>query len=268
MSPQRRTRTTRWPRRPLLVLASAAAALALLLLVLPAHVDSQASQGSFSGRSSTFLERISDYDKRIANILRQIQYAIPKAKETVRKDIIDENSDKAIIGMANFLGMVFGIVAGADGNPDPKQWSQAGRIQVTAQAFYGYGYWGPFLLTFEAKTLPCGLEDLDEALDKYSFLTNMGHTFAFLDGYNVTLNGNPKKHIPNGSEPALLQYYAVELNHAMKRSLYCVTRKKCDNHEALYLSTLIDLYTQLISERLVATDTFMQNMYLKSLKKQ
>ena len=62
----------------------------------------------------------------------------------------------------------------------------------------------------------------DTALNKYSFLQNMGHTFAFLDVYDVSLNGNPKEHIPSGNEPAVLQYYAVELNHAMKRSLYCI----------------------------------------------
>ena len=56
--------------------------------------------------------------------------------------------------------MAFGIAAGAGGNPNTKEWSQAERIQVTAQALYGYGYWGPFLLEFEEKSLPCGQEDL------------------------------------------------------------------------------------------------------------
>ena len=44
-------------------------------------------------------------------------------------------------------------------------------------------------------------------------------------------------------------------------------QKKGDNQEALNLSTLIDLYTQLISERLAATDTELQKEYLKYLKK-
>lgn len=56
--------------------------------------------------------------------------------------------------------MAFGIAAGANGNPDTKEWSQGERLQVTAQALYGYGYWGPFLLEFEEKTLSCGQEDL------------------------------------------------------------------------------------------------------------
>ena len=49
----------------------------------------------------------------------------------------------------------------------------------------------------------------------------MKYTFSFLDGYDG-YNGNPKEYIPAGNEPAVLQYYAVELNHAMKRSLYCI----------------------------------------------
>lgn len=45
------------------------------------------------------------------------------------------------------------------------------------------------------------------------------------------------------------------------------TSRKGTNQEALNLSTLIDLYTQLISERLVVTDAVMQKMHLNSLKK-
>ena len=58
------------------------------------------------------------------------------------------------------ISVAFGIAAGANGNPNTKEWSQAERIQVTAQALYGYGYWGPFLLEFEEKTLTCGQEDM------------------------------------------------------------------------------------------------------------
>ena len=67
---------------------------------------------------------------------------------------------------------------------------------------------------------PCSKQD--EQLDKYGFLRDMKHTFSFLDGYDGISNGNPKDYIPSGNEPAVLQYYAVELNHAMKRALYCI----------------------------------------------
>ena len=33
-------------------------------------------------------------------------------------------------------------------------------FQVSAQALYGYGYWGPFLLEFEEARLDCGEYDL------------------------------------------------------------------------------------------------------------
>ena len=45
--------------------------------------------------------------------------------------------------------MVFGIAAGSNGNPNFGQLEEGAQIQVIAQALYGYGYWGPFLLTFD-----------------------------------------------------------------------------------------------------------------------
>ena len=53
----------------------------------------------------------------------------------------------------------------------------------------------------------------------------------------------------------------------MELSLTSQTSRKSSNQEALNLSTLIDLYTQLLSERLAATDTFMTAEHLKYLKK-
>ena len=41
---------------------------------------------------------------RIENTLRQIQYAIQKARDSVESDIMESNKDKAILGIANFLG--------------------------------------------------------------------------------------------------------------------------------------------------------------------
>ena len=61
---------------------------------------------------------------------------------------------------SNHVAVVFGMAAGAEGNPNKSEWTEAQSIQVTAQALYGYGYWGPFLLEFEEKTLDCGVEDL------------------------------------------------------------------------------------------------------------
>ena len=41
---------------------------------------------------------------RIEKVLRQIQYAIPKTKDSVEEGIMKDNIDKAILGIANFLG--------------------------------------------------------------------------------------------------------------------------------------------------------------------
>ena len=63
----------------------------------------------------------------------------------------------------------------------------------------------------------------------------------------------------------LLENVIIILQH--KLFIPFQLQKKGDNQEALNLSTLIDLYTQLISERLAATDTELQKEYLKYLKK-
>ena len=94
---------------------------------------------------------------------------------------------------------------------------------MTAQALYGYGYAGQHWMDLEPKTLDCGQEDLDKALDRYSYLGNMARTFGFLDGYDVRVSGDPRKHLADPAmTPVVLQYYAVELNHAMQEALFCI----------------------------------------------
>lgn len=118
--------------------------------------------------------------------------------------------------------MLFGVAAGAGGNPNLGQISEGARTQVTAQLLYGYGYWGPFLLEFEESTLDCGTYDLKSVLEEYGFLTDMEHNYGYLNTYQ----GDPKHTLTDVTDPAVLQFYAVELNHAMKRALYCIVRKK------------------------------------------
>ena len=67
--------------------------------------------------------------------------------------------------------MLFGIASVSGGNPNFGQLGQGEQIQVTAQALYGYGYWGPFLLEFEEARLDCGSYNLDPILSEYGFLT-------------------------------------------------------------------------------------------------
>jgi len=81
-------------------------------------------------------------------------------------------------------------------------------------------------------------------LDEYAFLTDMSSNYGNL----------PSSGYGSSPDPTLLQYYAVELNHAMKRALYCIVSRKGGNQQALELNTTIDLYTQLLTERLAMTD--------------
>ena len=47
----------------------------------------------------------------------------------------------------------------------------------------------------------------------------MQRNYGYLDGYQ---GGNPREYLSDVTDPYVLQYYATELNHAMKRALYCV----------------------------------------------
>ena len=47
----------------------------------------------------------------------------------------------------------------------------------------------------------------------------MQRNYGYLETYQ---GGNPRDYLSDVSDPYVLQYYATELNHAMKRALYCV----------------------------------------------
>ena len=67
--------------------------------------------------------------------------------------------------------------------------------------------------------MTCGTYDLEEALHEYGFLTDMDHNYGYLNSYH---GGNPRSVLSDVSDPYVLQFYAVELKHAMKRALYCI----------------------------------------------
>jgi hypothetical protein len=69
--------------------------------------------------------------------------------------------------------VAFGIAAGANGNTNVAELTQGQKIQVTAQALYGYGYWGPFLLEFEDKNLECAQPDLGRIIFDKKALNNI-----------------------------------------------------------------------------------------------
>ena len=47
----------------------------------------------------------------------------------------------------------------------------------------------------------------------------MQRNYGYLDGYS---GSNPREYLTDVTDPYVLQYYATELNHAMKRALYCI----------------------------------------------
>ncbi|TRY75004.1 hypothetical protein TCAL_04943 [Tigriopus californicus] len=201
------------------------------------------------------MEAANGIDVRIAKVLEALELKILVAIDSIEKDITIANRDRVILGLSNFLGMVFGVFNGASGNPNLGELTLAEQIQVTAQLMYGYGYWGPFLLEFEPARLDCDRSDLEEALSEFAFLTDMAHNFGYLNDYAGT---RPKEQLPDTSDPVVLQYYTVELNHAIKRNLYCIIKRAGSNQDALEVTTFVDLYTMLITERLTMTDVALQ----------
>ncbi len=205
--------------------------------------------------ASDYLRAASSLDERLETVLNQLRHNIHKAVDSVEADIAVGNRDKVILGLANLFGSLFGVALATEGNPNLGEITRGQRTQVAAQVLYGYGYWGPFLLEFEEARLDCNKYDLETALAEFGFLTDMATNYGYLENYGS--GGDPRAHLNDVTEPAVLQYYAVELNHAMKRALYCIVSRKGSNQQALEVNTLIDLYTQLLSERLAMTDEAM-----------
>ena len=100
--------------------------------------------------------------------------------------------------------MVFGVLKATSGSTDWDSVSTGNKIQVFAQILYGYGYWGPFALEYEASKVDCGLSDLERTLYEYGYVTDYDR--AALD-------------------PKIGGYFTSELNSAIKENLYCLVIK-------------------------------------------
>ena len=111
------------------------------------------------------------------------------------------------------------MALGASGDPRFGKLSKGQQVQVTAQFLYGYGYWGPFFFTFENPRRDCGITELEYVLDEYTFLTDMETNYGFLNSYS---GSDPRSQLTDVNDPTVLQYYSVEFDHAIRRSLYCL----------------------------------------------
>jgi len=167
---------------------------------------------------------------RIDTSLDIVRAKIPLAIAGVEADIAIANRDRVILALANFLGMVFGIIKTAPPGTSWDDVSDGNKIQVFAQILYGYGYWGPFALEYENSRVDCGTLDFEATLNEYGYVTDH-------HGYNSL-------------DPILANYYIAELNSKIKENLYCLTQRSSSNQAANELDAYIDVYTQLLSEKL------------------
>jgi len=168
-------------------------------------------------------------DSRIDTSLGIIRNKIPDATVSVEADIAVANRDRVILALSNFLGMVFGVLKTTGNNWNFEDLGTGDRIQVIAQILYGYGYWAPFAFEFEKARVDCGAHDLEKTLTEYGYVTD----------YNF-----------NSLDPILNSYYVEELNSKLKENLYCLTSKSSSNQAANELDTYLNVYTQLLGEKL------------------
>ena len=73
-------------------------------------------------------------------------------------------------------------------------------FQVLSAALYGYGYSRPWQDEYEPPRLGCGRKDFEATLAEFEFLSDP----------------DP------GTDFSILVYYTSELNHAIKKGLYCI----------------------------------------------
>ena len=72
-----------------------------------------------------------DIDSRIQTTLETIESNIPVAIESIEKDIAISNRDKVILALANFLGMVFGVLKATAGSTNWEDVSTGNKIQTS-----------------------------------------------------------------------------------------------------------------------------------------
>jgi len=193
---------------------------------------------------------MADIDYQMYSLLNQIPAAIKDARASLSVATQETNRDKAITGVACFLGAIsggLGVTFGTDiSNPQP-----ATVLGWLAQHSWGYGYWAPFLLDLEETEPGCGVEEFNRVVAEYSYVTDIYSTY----GQDVTAgaytSGNPD------DRPELREYYLNEFGRKLKLELHCITSQAGSSDEAAAVVALIDKYVVLGRERLQLTAQFM-----------
>ena len=106
------------------------------------------------------------------------------------------------------LSAVYNIGAGFGGGSSFNQLAAGAKIQVVAQAMYGYGYSRPYMDLYQEPRVACGLEDYEALLEEFQFL----------------------EHPDFSTDVSVLSYYASEFNHQLKLDLFCLVNLVSDEN--------------------------------------
>lgn len=193
---------------------------------------------------------VADLDYQLHTALKQLPEAITDAKAAVEQGTVDTNRDKLITGLACLIAAISGKL-GVLYNKDPLALSVGDQLSFAAQASWGYGYWGPFLLDLNDADPGCGVEDFNRVVAEYSFITSLHQTY----GNDISQGGYASGQADD--RPELRAYYLAEFGRKLKLELHCITSQAGSSSEASKVVSLIDKYVKMGQERLELTADLM-----------
>jgi len=195
------------------------------------------------------LSNIADIDYQMYHVLQSIPLAIQEARESLSQSTRETNVDKTIVGLACLAGAVSGgldVTSSATSGP-----TLGSSLGFAAQHAWGYGYWAPFLLDLQDLDPGCGVENFNEVLSQYSFVTSLYSVYDSNVGQGAYSSGHPD------DRPELRAYYMGEFGRKAKLALHCIISQAGSDSSAAKVGTLIDKYVSMGLERLSMTSSLM-----------
>lgn len=210
----------------------------------PSYSSSSYISGKCSPNYNAYeVERsIRDIDAQLQEILSYLPPAIIKARSDIQSNNAQSNRDQTLVGVFNFIGALSGSL-GILYNKDPLALSSGDQLALIAENFWGYGYWGPYLLELEDTDPGCGVAEFNRVVGEYSFVTNLAQVYSI---------GNVYANTPD-DRPELRKYYLGEFGRKLKLSLHCIVSKGDSVASARRVVGLIDKYINLATTRLDLT---------------
>lgn len=92
------------------------------------------------------------------------------------------------------------MLAGTGGEYNINKLTAGAKIQILAQAMYGYGYSTPWSWRYQDPVLTCGINDFEAVMVEYDFL----------------LNPDP------ATDKKILSFYVSEFTKTLKLKLFCL----------------------------------------------